>query len=187
MWTNLQNVFLKAVLAVSLAFAFICAVKKPLKTVPGSMGTVFRAVRETLAYGLFQLLLNMVYIIFYVLYIKNGTAVRFSDLGAAFTLVSVLCFYFLWRHGALSLTAYTLLPAAVYCCFLIYRIRLAKGKLGFFSYVIFNPMFGFIGNGAKGGTVAVISALLPVACAALGRGLALKRIDKKRKMCNNAK
>lgn len=187
MWTNLQNVFLKALLAVSLAFAFICAVKKPLKTVPGVSGTVFRAVRETLAYGLFQLELNLVYIIFYVLYVKNGTAVQFSDLGVAFTLVSVLCFYLLWCCGAFSTTAYTLLPAAVYCCFLIYRICLVKGKLGFFSYIIFNPMFGFIGNGTKDGTVAVISALLPFACAALGRGLALKRIDKKRKMCNNAK
>lgn len=178
---NLQNAFLKAMGACALAIAFFCIIKRPLASVPKPLGTALCAFRELCTYALLQLGLNLVYMTGYVLYVKNGEDVAFSDLGVAFIAVAVAVFYLAWRLGALSRSGFTLLPAALYSGFLLCKFFSVGKGLGIFGYIMVNPVFGFIGDGGW----RAVSALLPFACAALGWGLAVKNIDKSSFLCNN--
>ncbi len=180
MGANLQDVFLKAMAAVFLCFAALCIVKHFVKAVPRFWGTAFRTVLDWAIWACLQLLLNLAFLVSYVLYAKNGTDLSFSDLGVAFTVVSALVFCLAWRLGFLGQSAVVLLPALAYSVFLLHRFFAAGGGLGFFGYAIYNPMFAFIGSNLQGNsrTLAAVSALLPLACSALGRGLAVKSIDK---------
>lgn len=187
MAANLQNTFLTAFGVVTLAFAGLCVAKRFTGAVPGVAGTVLCALQGVLCYGAFQILQNLAFLATYVFYVKDGVDLTFSDLGVAFTAVSVVAFFLLWRFGGLDKSPLSLVPAAAYSAFLVYRFAVSPSGLGFFGYLLYNPMFGFIGNALYGEkrVLAVCSALLPFACAALGRGLALKRIDKSTKLWHN--
>ncbi len=180
MGANLQDVFLKAMAVVLLCFAALCTVKHFAKAVPRFWGTAFRTGMDFLIWTCMQLLLNLAFLASYVLYAKNGTDLKLADLGIAFIAVSVVAYWLAWRLGALGRGAITLLPAFVYGAFLLYRFFGAGEGLAFFGYAIYNPMFAFIGSNLQGDirALAAVSALLPLACSALGRGLAVKSIDK---------
>ncbi len=187
MVANLQNMFLKAFGIATLVFAGLCLAKRFTGAVPGKAGAALCALRGALCYGFFQLLQNLTFFAAYAFYVKQGVELSFSDLGVACTAVSVVAFFLLWRLGGLDKSPLSLIPAAVYSGFLVYKFAAAPSGLGFFGYLLYNPMFGFIGNALQGTKrlLAVCSALLPFACAALGRGLAVKRIDKGAKLWHN--
>lgn len=180
MGANLQDVFLKATAAVLACFGGLCLLKYVLKAVPRFWGTAFRALADWVLWLCLQLFLNLAFLASYVLYVKNGTDLGAADLGVAFIAVSIILFFLAWRGKVLSDGVYTLLPAGLYSAFLLYRFFAADGGLGFFGYVLYNPMFAFIGSNLQGKerAIACLSAVLPLVCGVLGRGLALKRIDK---------
>lgn len=180
MGANLQDVFLKLMGVTALFFAVLCVIKKPLQAVPRFWGTALRALYGIAAWAACQFMLNLVFLVSYVLYVKDGVDLTFSDLGVAFTAVSVIAYFLIWRFEVLSRNPWSLFPSALYSGFLLYRFLASGGGLGFFGYIVYNPMFGFIGSNLQDEKrlLASVSALLPFACTALGKGLAAKRIDK---------
>ncbi len=176
---NLSRVFFAVFFAVAAAFAFLILLKGrvPLKGAP-FLGDLLR-------YLCLQLLSGLVFVFCYVLFIKNGKTPSLSDLGVAFIPISVLIHLAAWRYGALGLHVNRLLIPLAYAVFLTVRFFSAKGTVSLFGYLIFNPSFGFIGSAFASSPLrflGAVSALLPFATAALGRGLALKGIDKRVKM-----
>lgn len=180
MGANLQDVFLKAMAMAVTAFGLLCLLKYVFKAVPRFWGAAFRTGFDFLIWAVLQIMLNLAFLASYVFYVKNGADIKLADLGVAFIAVSAVGFYLAWRLGALERGIVTLLPAAVYGGFLLYRFFVAGTGLGFFGYVVYNPMFAFIGSGIRSEkpALAALSALLPLACSAIGRGLAVKSIDK---------
>lgn len=182
MTLNLQDMFLKAFAAVLVLFSVLWLVKRYIRT------AVLRAVRESLCFASAQVLLNLVFLISYVFYVKNGTVPDLSDMSVGFTVICPVVFFVLWRYGAFSPSPLSLITPALYSGFLVYRFFASGTGLGFFGYLLYNPLFGLIGAGLTGKMrlLGAVSALLPFACAALGRGVAVKRIDKRGRLCNNA-
>lgn len=175
---NLQALFLKAALVAGVVFGALWVARPYVKAVPGKPGAALCALRELLAYLCAQIILNLMFLLSYVFYTKNEKVPDLSDLSVGFIFISVVFFFIIWRYGALSAHPASLVPPALYSGFLLYRFFASGGGVGFFGYFVFNPMFGLIGSGLVGG-IGAVSALLPLAAAGLGRGLAVKRIDKK--------
>lgn len=182
---NLQTVFLKMFFGAVGLFVLLCLARRPLGRLPLPWGGVLAAAGDCASYLLAQLLLNLAFVGTYVLYVKNGYTPSLSDLGVAFTVVSVLAFFFLWRFGAFSKKAGFLFYPCAYTLFLLVRYLNSGTGVDFFGYLVFNPMFAFIGAESRG--IGTVSVLLPLACCCLGRGLALKRIDKSGPLCHNQK
>lgn len=176
---DLQDKLLTAffvLLAAALALALLGRGFRPLR---GRMWRILGAVQAAMLCVAAQLVLNLSFLICYALFVKNGYTPSLSDLGVAFIGLSAGLYCLLWRCRALPSKPVSLLPFAAYSVFLAYRFFFAKGLWGRLSYLIANPLFGFIG-GESAGPLGVLGALLPFACAALGRGLA--GVDKSSKI-----
>ncbi len=184
MLINLQDKFLSAFFAVCLGFAALLLLGRWLRGRKGTVGRVSFALCVCFICGVGQLFMNLSFVLCYALYVKNGSSPALSDMGVAFIGVSVGFFYLLWRLSALPRTAYSLLPHGLYSAFLLYRFFFAEGLWGRVTYLVINPLFGFIGGG-KAGALGAVGALLPFACAALGRGLGVAGVDKCSKVCDN--
>lgn len=186
---NLQDLFLKAFAGISVLLGVLWAIKNKLAMLGGALGTALRAARNILTFAATQVLLNLLFLLSYVFFVKNGTVPNLSDISVGFTVICPVAYFVLWRYGALSHSSWTLVAPGIYSAFLLYRFFISGVGVGFFGYLLYNPLFGLIGSTLTGGKRALgaVSAVLPFACAALGRGLALKRIDKRRKLCHNVK
>ena len=181
---NLEKVFCVVLAAFAVLFAVLCLLKPGASRIRGAAGAAARALRETLTYASAQIFLTLAFLLVYVLYVKNGYQPSPADLGVAFCFVSVIVYGLLWRFGALSDGALTLVPPLAYSLFLLLRWSFVSGgAIGVFGYVMFNPVFGFIGADFAGGEKHIlyaVSALLPFACAALGRGIGVHRAHHKK-------
>ena len=168
---NLELIFACLLFALLLVFALLCLLgaktKKPPLILLGNL----------LRFVCLQGLLGLAFMFCFALFVKNGIGVSPSTLGVAFIPFAVLAHFCAWHFGVLSASAYSLLLPLAYSLFLLWRLPLAKGGLGFLSYILFNPSFGFIGSQLKNSPLYSISALLPLLCAVIGRGLAVKTID----------
>lgn len=179
MTVNLSYVFFAAFFAVMAVFALLVFLKGriPLKGAP-FFGDLLR-------YLCIQVLSGLAFVFSYVLFIKNGKNPSLSDLGVAFIPLSILIHMASWRYGVFNRSLNRLFIPLAYTVFLLFRFFSAKGTVALFGYLIFNPSFGFIGSRFANGSfrfLGAFSALLPFASAALGRGLALKGIDKRGKI-----
>lgn len=179
---NLQRLFFIATGAVVAAFALLCRFKGKIKI----KGLLWLG--DALRYACVQALISLAFLGVYVLYVKNGRVPRLADIGVAMVPFSVAAYWAAWRFGALSKSRKSLLCPLFYSAFLLWRFFATSGSLRHFVYVLLNPVYGFIGSKLLDSVyrpLAAVSALLPFACAAIGYGLSLKRIDKKIKICNN--
>jgi len=173
---NLGLIFGGTFVLLLLVFALLCFLgaktKKPLLVTAGDL------LRFVCLHGL----LGLAFLFLYVMFVKNGIEVKLSALGIAFIPFTVGAYFCAWRQGALSASAYSLYLPLTYSLFLLWRLFNAKDGLGIFSYVVFNPAFGFIGSQLKDSALfplSGVSALLPFLCAVIGRGLGVKTIDKR--------
>ncbi len=172
---NLGAVFALCFLALLMLFALLCF----LGTKTKAPFLVFAG--DGLRFLCLQGLLGLAFVLCYVLFLKNGITLSLSRLGVAFIPFTVLAYFGVWRYGALSDAGASLLFPLGYCLFLLWRYFSSGDGLGAFSYVIFNPAFGFIGSQVKG-ALGSVSAVLPLICAIIGRGVAVKTIDKRGKI-----
>lgn len=178
MGIDLTRLFLKALSLLCAAFAALCFLKGRFRH------RLFAVLGDALRCACLQGFLNLVFFAVYAMYVKNGRAPSASDIGVSLLPLSVLVFWAAWRLSALSAGAESLLFPLCYGGFLLFAFFKAKGGAKFFGYVLLNPAFGFIGSSlleSRLRPLAAVSALLPAACAALGRGLAAKGIDKRQK------
>lgn len=175
MGINLQNIFLLALGGVLTVFALLWVLK-------GRFGNGATAVvGDAARFVCLQALLAAAFLLCYVFCVKNGIDASPSDLSVGFLPLAIGIFWAAWRYGALSPDANRLWLPFAYSVFLLCRFFTVKGSFGFFNYVVYNIAFGFIGGGACR-PLAAINALLPFACAAIGRGMAVKTIDKRNKI-----
>lgn len=176
---NLSYIFLLAVFVVGALFLFLCFLKGKAK------GVLLPFIGDALRYLCIQGLISLVFLLCYAFFIKNGFSPPLSDMGVAFIPLCVLAYMLAWRYGALSPCRSRLWLPLAYSLFLLYRFFTAGGGLSFFRYLVFNPAFGFIGNLLTNSPLrplGAIGALVPLFCALIGRGLALKMIDNRQKM-----
>lgn len=134
---------------------------------------------NTLRFLCLQGLLGLAFLFLYVSFVKNGIDLSLSALGVAFIPFTVGAYFWAWHQGVLSASAYSLYLPLAYSLFLLWRLF---NSAGVFSYLAFNPAFGFIGSHLQGTglfPLSGISALLPFLCAVIGRGLGVKTIDKR--------
>jgi len=176
---DLEKTFLYIISADVLSLVLLCFAKKRTRRVKGKAGRALCALRDAFTYIAAQIFLVLAFLAVYVMYVKNGYRPSLSNIGVAFIFVSVFAFWALWRFGAISQGALSLLYPLFYSLFLIFRWAcIGRGPVGAFSYIMYNPVFGFIGSSLAGGRYGwlyAISAALPFACAALGKGLAEDR------------
>lgn len=176
---NLQKTFFILLAALLALLALPCFLKRFERR------RLFAALGDILRYLCLQGLTVLAFLAVYVLYVKNGRTPRLSDIGVAMLPFSVFVFWFAWRFSLLGAGRTSLLYPLCYSALLLWRFFSVGGGLRFFGYVLLNPVYGFIGSDlleSKLRPLAAVSALLPFACAAVGYGLALKGIDKKRKL-----
>lgn len=176
---NIQRLFFIALGVIAAVFALLCFLKRYAKPKP------LAVIGDILRYACVQAFLSLAFLAVYILYVKNGYTPRLSDIGVAMLPFSVLVFWAAWRFSALLPGRSSLLYPLGYSVFLLWRFFAESGGIKFFGYVLLNPVYGFIGSKLLDSTLrplAAVSALLPFVCAALGYGLAIKGIDKKRKM-----
>ena len=178
MGINLTRLFFQALFFICAAFALLCFFKGKFKK------TVLHSIGEGLRYICLQCFLNLVFFAVYIMYIKNGRSPSGSDVGVSLLPFSAAVFWAAFRFSALSADVKTLLYPALYSALLLVGFFVSGSGVKFLGYILLNPIYGFIGSGLVQGKLrplAAVSALLPFACAALGRGIALKGIDRKNK------
>lgn len=166
MGIDLQRIFLLAAAVAVAAFLALWWLK-------GRLGKAFAVIGDGLRYMVLNLIISLLFLFCYVLAVKNGYTPSAADMGVAFIPLAVLVYRSVWRLGALSAHWYTLVFPALYSLFLLYRY-FTTGGLG---YLLFNPSFGFIGITLADTPLMPLGALgavLPFACAALGKGLGAK-------------
>lgn len=176
---DLQKTFFLLLAALLALLALLCFLKRFTRR------RIFSVLGDILRYLCLQGLTVLAFLAVYVLYVKNGRTPRLSDIGVAMLPFTVFVFWFAWRFSLLGARRTSLLYPLCYSAFLLWRFFSVGGGLKFFGYVLLNPVYGFIGSDlleSKLRPLAAVSALLPFACAAVGYGLALKGIDKKRKV-----
>lgn len=176
---NLSRVFLTVFLSLAAVFALLCFLKGRFKY--GG----FALAGDILRYLCLQGLISLTFLLSYVLFIKNGVTPALSDIGVAFIPLTVGVYWAAWGLGVLSPSPWRLCLPLAYSLFLLWRFFTAGKGIAFFGYIIFNPSFGFIGSQLSDSTLkplAALGALLPFCCAAIGRSLGVKTIDKKRKI-----
>lgn len=139
-------------------------------------------------YSLVQLLLTLCFAVCYVLFIRNGVHPDAGDLGVVFVFVEALVFGTAVWFGLFSASAVALLPSALHSGFLAYKWLTCALKYGaggsskYLGYILFNPVFGFIGAPYASTSLYVLhflSALLPFACFALGHSVAKRTVRKR--------
>lgn len=176
---NLSYVFLLVLAVLGALFALLCFLK-------GRLGKGFLPlIGDLLRYLCLQGLVSLVFLLCYAFFIKNGFSPSLSDMGVAFIPLVVGVNWAAWRFGALSPSPSRLWLPLIYSAFLLYKFFTAGGGVSFFGYVVFNPAFAFIGSLLSDSPLkplGAFSALLPMFCALIGRGLSLKVIDNRRKM-----
>ena len=102
-------------------------------------------------YSLVQLLLTLCFAVCYVLFIRNGVHPDAGDLGVVFVFVEALVSGAAVWCGLFSASAVALLPSALHSGFLAYKWFACALKYGaggsskYLGYILFNPVFGFIG------------------------------------------
>lgn len=169
---NLSYVFLLALAGLLALFALLCFLK-------GRLGKGFWSVLgEALRYLCLQGLVSLVFLLCYAFFIKNGFSPSLSDMGVAFIPLAIGIHWAAWRLGALSPSPTRLWLPFAYSVFLLYKFFTAGGGVSFFGYVVFNPAFAFIGSLLADSPLkpfGAISALLPMLCALIGRGISLRR------------
>lgn len=132
-------------------------------------------------YSLLQVLFTLSFAVCYVLFIRNGLHPDAGDLGVAFVFVETLVCGLGTAWGLFSRSRLALLPALTHCGLLAYKwvgcaLRFgAGGSSKYLGYIVFNPVFGFVGAPCTSTPffcIHLLSALLPAVCFALGHALA---------------
>lgn len=187
---DLQKIFFTIFGCDAAVFVVLILLKRRLNGLRGTAGKAARALCAALCYASAQVFIILMFLCVYTLYVKNGYRPAAGDVGVAFCPFSVLVFALLWRFRAMPLQLSSLLLPLAYSLFLAYRwLSAESGSIASFGYILYNPVFGFIGadfSGTPQRPLHLVSAFLPFACAALGRGAGLYLAALKNKLTKRA-